>query len=384
MSEFSRRSVLGGAAAGSVLAATAEGRAQGQQPLSGPTPALLAGAELPSFRFALGAVTPKAYDGGWLRAATVDQFPVSQKLAGALMQLAPGGLRELHWHANAAEWAYVIKGRCRVTTIDPQNRSEVGDFGPGDVWYFPRGYGHSIQGIGGEDCLFVLVFDNGYFAEFGGTFSISDWLGHVPPGVLQKSLGVPAQRFANFPKREVFIARGPVPAALARDPAAGSPTAGMPTYRYPLLDQKPDEYPGGTSRLVSQREFPVSTTMTGSHIRIRPGAIRELHWHPNADEWQYYLAGRASMSVFGSHGRVRTEQFQAGDVGYVPEGYGHYIENIGTEDLDVIVVFNNGAYESISLSAWLATNPLALLATNFGVPQSTFDGFPTGARYIPR
>ena len=131
MSEFSRRSVLGGAAGGVLAAAaTAEGLAQGQQPPSGPTPASLTGTELPSFRFALGAMTPKVYDGGWLRAATVDQFPVSQKLAGALMQLVPGGLRELHWHSNAAEWAYVIKGQCRVTTIDPQNRSEVVDFGP--------------------------------------------------------------------------------------------------------------------------------------------------------------------------------------------------------------------------------------------------------------
>ena len=383
MSEFSRRSVLGGAAGGVLAAAaTAEGRAQGQQPPSGPTPASLAGTELPSFRFALGAMTPKVYDGGWLRAATVDQFPVSQKLAGALMQLVPGGLRELHWHSNAAEWAYVIKGQCRVTTIDPQNRSEVVDFGPGDVWYFPRGHGHSIQGIGHEDCLFILVFDNGYFSEFG-TFSISDWLGHVPPEVLQKSLGVPAQRFADFPKREVFIAKGTVPPPLSPN-RAGSLDATSLTHRYRLLDQKPEDYPGGTNRLVSQREFPISTTMTGAHMRLKPGAIRELHWHPNADEWQYYLSGRASMSVFGSHGRVRTDQFGAGDVGYVPQGYGHYIENIGTEDLDVVVVFNNGTYESISLSAWLATNPPALLATNFQVPESTFAGFPTRALYIPR
>jgi len=92
------------------------------------------------------------------------------------MQLVPGGLRELHWHSNAAEWAYVIKGQCRVTTIDPEGRSQVVDFGVGDVRYFPRGFGHSIQGIGREECLFLLVFDNGYFSEFG-TFSISDWIG---------------------------------------------------------------------------------------------------------------------------------------------------------------------------------------------------------------
>src|SRR5438105_8810921 len=176
MTDFSRRNLLSAAAAGSMIAAASDSSA-GQPPF-GPTPAPLAGKELPSFRFALGAVTPKSWDGGWAKEATVAEFPVSEKLAGVLMSLAPGALRELHWHANAAEWAYVIKGQCRVTTIDPQAHSQIVDFGPGDVWYFPRGFGHSIQGIGTQDCLFVLVFDNGYFSEFG-TFSITDWIGHT-------------------------------------------------------------------------------------------------------------------------------------------------------------------------------------------------------------
>jgi len=385
MSEVSRRNLLGAAAAGSMIAAAAspEALAQGQgQPAFGPTPPPLAGNELPSFRFALGAVTPKSWVGGWAKEATVAQFPVSEKLAGVLMSLTPGGLRELHWHANAAEWAYVLKGQCRVTTIDPHDHSQITDFGPGDVWYFPRGYGHSIQGIGREDCLFLLVFDNGYFSEFG-TFSISDWIAHTPPEVLAKNFGVPAQTFANFPKSEVYIAQGPVPPPLAADPAPGTLNSGSLTHRYRLLAQRPQTFTGGNMRLVSEREFPMSTTMTGSLMRIKPGGLRELHWHPNADEWQYYIGGRARMSVFGSHGRVRTEEFNPGDVGYVPQGYGHYIENSGSDALDVLIVLNNGTYQSISLSAWIAANPHLLLSTNFRVPESAFANFPTRERFMP-
>src|SRR6266508_6688030 len=264
MSEFSRRHVLGAAAAaGSVIAAAASDTLAQGQPPSGPTPPLLAGAELPSFRFRLGAVTPKSWDGGWAKEATVAEFPVSEKIAGVLMSLMPGALRELHWHANAAEWAYVIKGQCRVTTINPQGRCEIVDFNAGDVWYFPRGFGHSIAGIGSADCLFVLVFDNGYFSEFG-TFSISDWIGHIPPEVLGKYFGVPAATFANFPKREVYIAKGPVPPPLPTNPAPGTLDNGSLTHRYRLLAQRPDTYPGGTNRLVSQRQFPISTTVTGA------------------------------------------------------------------------------------------------------------------------
>src|SRR5262245_48528290 len=309
MSEFSRRNLMG-VAAGSVVAATAtETTGQGIPP-SGPTPAPLAGAELPSFRFRLGEVAPKRWDGGWAKEATVVQFPVSQTIPGVLMWLVPGGLRDLHWHANAAEWAYVIRGQCRVTTIDPKGHSQIVDFGPGDVWYFPRGFGHSIQGIGREDCLFVLVFDNGYFSEFG-TFSISDWLGHTPPEVLAKTFGVPAATFAKFPKREVYIAKGPVPPPLPADPAPGTLNSGALTHRYRLLAQRPQDYPGGTNRLVSQREFPISATMTGALMRIKPGSLRELHWHPNADEWQYYISGRARLGVFGSHARARVDDMSA-------------------------------------------------------------------------
>lgn len=384
MSEVSRRRILRDVAAGGVIAASSaisDALAQGQPP-SGPAPAPLAGAELPSFRFPLGMKAAKTWDGGWAKEATVAEFAVSEKLAGVLMSLVPGALRELHWHANAAEWAYVIKGQCRVTTIDPQGHSQVADFGPGDVWYFPRGHGHSIQSIGREDCLFVLVFDNGFFSEFG-TFSISDWIGHTPPEVLQKTFGVPAQAFTNFPKHEVYIAKGPVPPALAADPVPGALNTGALTHRYHLLAQRPDVFAGGTNHLVSQREFPISTTMTGALMRIKSGGLREMHWHPNADEWQYYIAGRARMSVFGSHGRVRAEEFNAGDVGYVPQGYGHYIENSGQEDLELLIVLNNGTYESISLTAWMAANPHLLLATNFGVPQSTFADFPTRERFMP-
>ena len=383
MSEFSRRDMLSAAAAGGMIAAatSTDGLAEGQPPF-GPTPPVLAGAQLPSFRFQLGAVAPKTWNGGWAKEATVAEFPVSEKLAGVLMSLNPGGLRELHWHANAAEWAYVIKGQCRVTTINPQGQSQIADFAAGDVWYFPRGFGHSIQGIGAEDCLFVLVFDNGYFSEFG-TFSISDWVGHTPPEVLAKNFGVPTSAFANFPKREVYIAKGPVPPPLPADPAPGTINPGTLTHRYRLLAQRPDTYPGGTNRLVSQREFPISTTITGALMRIRPGGMRELHWHPNADEWQYYIGGRARMSVFGSHGRVRLEEFNAGDVGYVPQGYGHYIENAGSEDLELLIVLNNGTYESISLANWIGANPHLLLATNFEVPESTFKDFLTRDRFMP-
>jgi oxalate decarboxylase len=226
------------------------------------------------------------------------------------------------------------------------------------------------------------VFDNCYFSEFG-TFSITDWLGRVPTEVLAKNFGVPAAALAAFPKREVYITKGPVPPPLPSDPAPGSLNGSALTHRYRLLAQRPESFAGGSLRLVTERQFPISTTMTGALMRIKPGGMRELHWHPNADEWQYYIKGRGQLTVFGSNGRARTEQFAAGDVGYVPQGYGHYIENIGSEELELVLTLSNGSYESISITAWMAPNPALLLATNFGVPESAFASFPRSERTMP-
>ena len=60
------------------------------------------------------------------------------------MRLAAGAIRELHWH-QAAEWAYVSYGTCRIAVIDPKGRAHFADVKEGDLWYFPAGFPHSLQ-----------------------------------------------------------------------------------------------------------------------------------------------------------------------------------------------------------------------------------------------
>src|SRR5882762_2323405 len=80
--------------------------------------------------------------GGNAKEATVEEFPISQSIAGVIMQLNPGGFRELHWHSIAAEWAFVLEGKVRTTIITPGGTTSTDDFEVGDTWYFPKGYGH--------------------------------------------------------------------------------------------------------------------------------------------------------------------------------------------------------------------------------------------------
>jgi len=133
--------------------------------------------------------------------------------------------------------------------------------------------------------------------------------------------------------------------------------------------------PGREWRVDSTR-FPISTTITGVILDLEPAALRELHWHPNADEWQYVITGDVRVTMFGSHGRFRTEILQAGDVGYIPQGYGHSIENVGRKTSRILIGFNSGIYESIDPSSWIAGNPVDVLATNFSKSESLIRKFP--------
>jgi oxalate decarboxylase len=304
----------------------------------------------------------------------VEEFPVSQSIAGVSMRLKPGAMRELHWHSLAAEWAYVLEGRMRATVVMPNGQSEIAEFLPGDTWYFPRGHGHALQAMD-NDCHFLLGFDNGHFSEFG-TFSVTDWIANTPPEVLSRNLGLPASAFAQFPKKEVYIGAGKVPTKALEELRDGRLQPPQFSHKYRLDQQTPRVFPGGREFMVSSREFPIQTSLTAIRMDLQPGALREMHWHPNADEWQYYVRGKARVRVFGSHGRTRTEEFGPGQVGFIQQGYGHYLEQIGDEPTEILILFNSGEYQEISLANWLGGNPSSLIEDNFGIPKSIADQLP--------
>ncbi len=138
-------------------------------------------------------------------------------------------------------------------------------------------------------------------------------------------------------------------------------------------------YPGGWIRRATQKEFPINTTLTSVLQYLEPGAIREMHWHPNADEWQYILEGQSRVTVFGAHGRTRTEECKAGDVVFIQQGFGHYVENTGRQPLRFFALFNSPTFEEISITSWLAGNPASLIADNFNIPKSEVAKMPKRA-----
>ncbi|MGG4345432.1 oxalate decarboxylase family bicupin [Paenibacillus lautus] len=325
---------------------------------------------MPNLKMSFSDTHMQLNHGGWSREITVRDLPIATTLAGVNMSLTPGGVRELHWHQQA-EWAYMIWGSARITAMDASGRNFIADVGPGDLWYFPAGLPHSIQGLE-EGCEFLLVFDNGHFSDLN-TLSISDWFAHTPKDVLSANFGVPENAFDHIPKEQVYIFQDQVPGSLESQQVQ-SPYGTVPlSFKHRLLAQEPIITPGGSVRIVDSSHFPISKTVAAALVEIKPGAMRELHWHPNQDEWQYYLAGQGRMTVFSGNGAARTFDYRAGDVGYVPFAFGHYIQNTGTETLWFLEIFRSDRFEDISLNQWMALTPRDLVQDNLRVGNEVTD-----------
>jgi oxalate decarboxylase len=410
MDPFSRRRMLAFSAAGAV-AATAANAASFGNPDEPPAGAVNANAgsfrdpgpqnpaltsqfpsavnppatdvgDMPQFWASFNNAHKRIQGGGWARQVTQADFPISENFSGVNMRLSAGGIRELHWH-QAAEWAFMTYGQCRVTVLDTDGRASVQDVKAGDIWFFPAGYPHSLQGLGQDGCEFVIVFDDGSANEFN-TLLLTDWIGHTPPDILALNFGVPAETFKTIPLHDLWIFQGKEPGSLADDQKAVSSGGTPPNpFTFSLAGSAPRRRTSsGILHVADSTTFKVSNTIAAALETIKPGGVREMHWHPNADEWQYYTKGEGRMTVFDAGPRAQTMDFRAGDVGLVKRNQGHYVQNTGTTDLQFLAVFKAPVYEEISLSDWLAHTPAALVAQHLNIDPSVLARFPANSRGI--
>ncbi|MGH9606778.1 MAG: cupin domain-containing protein [Terracidiphilus sp.] len=338
---------------------------------------------VPTFKYSFAQAHKRLYDGGWSHEVTVRELPISTTMAGVLMRLTAGGIRELHWH-NAAEWSIMLYGTARITAVDLEGKSFVADTAEGDLWYFPTGVPHSIQGLGPDGAKFLLVFDDGKFSEHE-TVLLADLVAHTPREVLTKNFGVSRKSLEKLPDEELFIFQAPVPGALADDQRVAANSIGASLHEFAFYADQPAvirKTNGGEARIIDSITFKESTTIAAAIVTVHPGGLRELHWHPNADEWQFYIAGKGRMTVFATGGRARTADFEVGDVGYVQKTLPHYVENTGETDLKFLEMFRTSHFQDLSLSEWLTHTPPELVMQHLNIDKATLDALPKEATVV--
>ena len=331
----------------------------------------------PPFWYSFDLTPKRLQAGGWTHQVTEREIVQSKDLAGVNMRLTAGSFRELHWHL-ADEWAIMLTGKARVSVMQPDGKMFLDDVERGDLWYFPAGYPHSIQGLEGPGCEFLLVFDQGDFSE-EDTFLLSETLAHIPPEVIQKNMGWTRAEWNRLPPNSLYIFPAELPGPLADDKrflGSNLETENQYTFHGAMTMKPLAETAGGAARVIDSTNFLVSKNVATGIVTLKPGAIRELHWHPNGSEWQYWIQGKGRMTVTLTGATARTMDFNEGDVGFVPKMAAHYIENTGAGDVIFLEMFKTSQYQSISVNEWIARMPDKMAQAHLKLPVSTIRGAP--------
>ena len=184
--------------------------------------------------------------------------------------------------------------------------------------------------------------------------------------------------FKNTPQKEKYIFQGTMPGSIEdEEPKGKEVKKSKMKFTHKMLAQEPQNTTGGCVRITDSTNFPISKTIAAGHLDIEPGALREMHWHPNADEWSYFIRGRARVTIFASEGKARTFDYMAGDVGVVPANMGHFIENLSDDEpLEVLELFRADKFEDFSLFEWMGETPQRMVAdTLFANDKKAADEF---------
>lgn len=321
----------------------------------------------------------RVQDGGWTHEVNSKVLPTSKDLAGVNMRITAGSFRELHWH-TADEWAIMLYGNARVTVMNPDGTMFIDDVAKGDLWLFPAGYPHSIQGLQPDGCEFLLVFDQGDFSE-DGTFLFSETIAHTPREILSKNFGLDIDTIDKLVKSpSLYIFPAELPLSLAQDKAAigGRRVESPVQYTFKMSAMAPTKKtPGGEVRIVDSRNFPATRHIAAAMVTLTPGALRELHWHPNANEWQFWLAGKGRMTIAVNGGRARTMDFNANDVGFVPRVATHYIENTGKTDAVFLEMLKADEFVDVSLNNWIRRLPPEAVMAHMNIDQQLIAKIPS-------
>jgi oxalate decarboxylase len=160
----------------------------------------------------------------------------------------------------------------------------------------------------------------------------------------------------------------------------------IPNLKFSFATARNRLLTGGWAREVTVRELPVAAELAGVNMRLKPGGIRELHWHKEA-EWAYMLAGRARITAVDEQGRTFIDDVGEGDLWNFPSATPHSIQGL-EEGCEFLLVFDNGNFsenETFLITDLFKHIPRDVLAKNFGVPQAAFANIPSDVeheRYI--
>lgn len=322
--------------------------------------------------FNLEAINPQAVCKGGTRAmASKNNFPLLRGMALYLLRLDNGGVREPHWHPNAAELSYCLSGSALMTIFSPGAGHDTFTVSEGEIVYVPKGYLHHIENINHEETKFAIAFNH----EMPEDIGISGSTGSMSDSTLGATFGLGSEYFGKFKKsnRDLIIT------SQSESKVTASTYQKVHNYHKFNLKAFPPtvQSKGGTVSLGNANNFGILNGLACYLLTLKPKGIREPHWHPNAAELDYVISGRARMTIFSPGDKVDTFEVGPNEIVFIPPAYFHYIENVNSnEDMRFAVFFNHERPEDIGISGAFGAYSNEVLGSIFGLESKFLDSLP--------
>ena len=296
-------------------------------------------------------------------------LPRLDRLSIRRLLLAPGGIREPHWHANAHELGYCLRGEHLVTIAGNGEARNSFVISAGEMFFVPSGALHHVENIGRQEGEIILGFSHQRPEDFG----LSGTFGCFSDAVLGNSFGLPASDFASLKRTQqnTEIGHRVTATAIELQDRENNP------YKYSIdaaLPQRKSE--AGTARTALYKLWPALQDIAMFSVDLTNQGMRELHWHPETAEMGYITQGKGRMTIVSPDGSADTFEMNRGDVYFIPRAYPHHFEDIGEGDLKLLIFFDQVTPGDIGVRTVVGCYSREVLAATFKVEPSALPPFP--------
>jgi oxalate decarboxylase len=297
-------------------------------------------------------------EGGMRIKASKKNFPILQGMSLYKLLLKPNGIREPHWHANADELGYCLKGQVLINLYHTGDTKATFLVQAGETFLIPSGALHHIENVGEEGAELLLNFSH----EDTEDFNLSSTLGAFSDAVLGNTWGVKKEVFHTLKRslKNNFATLRTTPVVIPEEARYTTP------YRYNLEAAQPllaNE--GGSARMARHNIWPIATCQALYSLRLTTQGMREPHWHPETAELGYVEQGTGRMSILSPSGKIDTYVMEEGDIYFIPKAYPHHIENLHSGTLHLLIFFDQGMPRDIGFTGSIRSysNPVLASAT---------------------
>ncbi len=306
---------------------------------------------------------------GSLTGVTAASLPILRGLSAKRLLLEPGAIREPHWHANASELTYCLRGELLVGILGDGSEFSWFTLGPGQMFYAPSGALHYIENTGDATAELIVGFSDAEPQDF----SLRASIGAMSDAVLGNTWDLPASAFAGLEHstEPVWIVGREGDVQIPSTAAFTSP------LKFDVeAESAPISSPAGTARVARSQVWPALTDMAMYSLRVSDEGMREPHWHPVTSEMGYVAEGRARMTALDPDGSTDTYELGPGDLYFIPPAFPHHIEDIGEGDFHFLVFFDRPMPADIGYRASGSIGPRELIAATLGMKADDMPELP--------